>query len=502
MSRTGKQRSERIEIDYYRRQDDLYRWRRACIVVALLLALGYAVFALLPGNAGSQLSTGTISAAHAHFEQRCDECHQDFTPIDAQASQISLPQIGIVTSKSLEHIETSCSSCHTAGTHHRELMNETGQQADQNCASCHQEHQGRDMDLALVANDNCIGCHQSLSSVCRGASTIQNSVTSFTADTHPSFASLMAGDPGRIKFDHAQHMLPGQVADGQRGALRLNRLPEHDRSRYRTAGEASDLVQLQCADCHRPAGIPASSGFIGGDVEQGRYFEQISFEQHCQACHAISPGINSPNTTPLPHAQPWNQIDLLLAANLEGARRLGLARSAGDDSQSTPQVGEGPGGDDRNVSLETTTGELAAARQLVAGQCEKCHLPDDCTDSVISAALSSQRDPLIPSRWLQHGLFDHGAHRDMNCIACHPGAAADRARAGEPAGDQDVVMINNIESCVECHRADDAFAAAQTKTKDGMPAHASDRCTLCHRYHTPQVSGGQLYRFTRSGAGQ
>ncbi len=45
------------------------------------------------------------------------------------------------------------------------------------------------------------------------------------------------------------------------------------------------------------------------------------------------PAMATEDSTPLPHAVPWRQVDLLLAANAKGAEALGLARRPRDDSQ-------------------------------------------------------------------------------------------------------------------------------------------------------------------------
>ncbi len=52
---TGKQRSQRIEIDSYRKRTDIHVWRTVCILVGLVTAGLYAAYVIASGG-GSQVS--------------------------------------------------------------------------------------------------------------------------------------------------------------------------------------------------------------------------------------------------------------------------------------------------------------------------------------------------------------------------------------------------------------------------------------------------------------
>ncbi len=80
---TGKQRSQRIQIDYYRKQGGLHQLKIACLIAGLAGAGFYAVYVLAAGS-GAHTSTGPLTVAHASFENDCQQCHQDFTPIDSR----------------------------------------------------------------------------------------------------------------------------------------------------------------------------------------------------------------------------------------------------------------------------------------------------------------------------------------------------------------------------------------------------------------------------------
>ena len=186
---TGKQRSQRIQIDYYRKKGGLQRLKTVCVVAALLGSALYAFYVLAAGGQ-THTSTGPLSRAHAAFENDCQQCHEDFTPIDAQGAKLDISLIGINADESLKHIETACQKCHEMGNHFRGVMTEDWQRVDQNCAGCHADHKGRNFDLNLIGSERCTSCHGSLSEGCTGTPRVRAEVTSFTAANHGDFRSL------------------------------------------------------------------------------------------------------------------------------------------------------------------------------------------------------------------------------------------------------------------------------------------------------------------------
>ncbi|WP_372719402.1 cytochrome c3 family protein [Novipirellula sp.] len=490
MRETGKQRSQRIQIDYYRRRGGLHRFRTLCIAVGGIAAVLYACFVLAGAAGKSHLSTGPVAIAHASFENDCKLCHQNFTPISSDASSLDIKPIGVNATKSIQHIETACQSCHQVGSHYRETMRAEAKLVDQNCAGCHVDHQGRDHDLSLVTNERCASCHADLSSVCSAAPTVNANVVAFTKADHGDFASLQKPDPGVVKFDHAQHMRPGQVDAGQRGEMTLAMLDESLRDRYRGEGQDdSAAVQLDCGSCHQMVGNPSGANTMASDGELGRYMAPVSFEQHCSACHSMNSGAATADTTPIPHAVPWSKVDLLLAATIDGVRATGQARSPRGDARTVAVPGEGVGKPATGESVSSIV-DVRLARERVQSQCLKCHDQASVTDEAIRASLGNQSAEMIPSRWFEHGIYDHAAHRRIDCKYCHE-AAYNSDTAAKPATDQDVVMIAGIQSCTGCHRDSELPTPASLASSEtvsllgGQPTWASDRCTLCHRYHPP-----------------
>ncbi|QDT04193.1 Doubled CXXCH motif (Paired_CXXCH_1) [Rubripirellula lacrimiformis] len=497
---TGKQRSQRIQIDYFRRRGGLQTFRTVCIAIGLVGAGLYAAFVLAWGG-GSQVSTGQIARPHAAFQNDCQLCHEDFTPMDSEAIQLDLTMVGVKREASIGRLEAACQACHQVGDHYRNAMTSSFRLQDQNCGACHSDHQGLGHDLSAVANQKCAVCHAKLADTCKAAPTIKPDVASFTKASHGDFASLMTDDIGTIKFDHHQHLMPGQVDDGQKGAFTIEMLDAALRPRYRKTGQSdSDAVQLDCASCHTYAGNPDDLAryperSLIADHELGRYMAPVSYRQHCAACHAMNPGIATADTTPIPHAVAWSQVDLLIAADIVGVRSTGQARGAGDDTQSTPQPGEGIGS--RIDRDEAISAKLVAARKQIESQCLKCHDDASISDTAITAALDGTAAPMIPPRWLMHGLYDHAAHRDIDCRYCHQAAYPVAGSPPRPAIDHTIVMISGIESCDGCHRSATTPTPASLANPSvanmlrGQSTWAADDCTMCHRYHTSGAPANQ-----------
>ncbi|GAA5511121.1 hypothetical protein [Novipirellula caenicola] len=493
MRETGKQRSQRIQIDYYRRRGGLHRFRTLCIAVGGIAAVLYACYVVAGSANKSHLSTGPVAMAHASFENDCKLCHQDFTPISSDASSLEVKPIGVSATKSIQHIETACQKCHQVGNHYRETMLPQATLVDQNCAGCHVDHQGRDHNLVRVANERCVSCHANLSSVCAAAPTVRSNVVAFTKAEHGDFASLQGPDPGVVKFDHAQHLRPGQVDAGQRGEMTLAMLDESLRERYRVDGQDdSAAVQLDCASCHQLAGNPSGENTMASDGELGRYMAPVSFEQHCSACHSLNSGAATADTMPIPHAVPWAKVDLLLAATIDGVRATGQARPPRGDKRAVAVPGDGLGKPASGQPASSIV-DVRLARERVQSQCLKCHDEASTTDEAIRAAIGKQTATMIPPRWLRHGIYDHAAHQRIDCKYCHEAAYLSDA-AAKPASDQDVVMIAGIDSCTGCHRDSELPTPASLTSPEtesllgGQLTWASDRCTLCHRYHPPAAA--------------
>ena len=110
------------------------------------------------------------------------------------------------------------------------------------CSTCHQEHHGKDFNIAHLSEQQCQVCHSvQFASLANG---------------HPEFASYPYQRRTRIYFDHASH------------------LQEHFPA-------AKEKAPTSCQACH----VPAVSG--------GKMVVN-NFEQSCSACHADNIRKSSP----------------------------------------------------------------------------------------------------------------------------------------------------------------------------------------------------------------
>ena len=121
--RTAKQRAERIDMYYFRHAHGLRRWR-ILLSIALPIAAVVWVAGLAVAGSRAPYSAGSVSAAHAFTELKCEVCHR---PAAAPAA------LSFRTHAS----EAACLACHDAPAH---AANQTAPPA---CAACHREHRGR-----------------------------------------------------------------------------------------------------------------------------------------------------------------------------------------------------------------------------------------------------------------------------------------------------------------------------------------------------------------------
>ncbi len=503
----GKSKALRISLDYFQKSSPIDRARRLCIALGIMLSILYGAWILWPASPSSRaasrlhLSSGPLSQVHAAFEADCEKCHAHglSAPLGKHSFQFE-------PAKRLDHQEAACKTCHPVDGHWRESLIDPS--LDRDCANCHQEHVGRQTNLSRVDNQACIRCHRNLQAIQRTdvPATAASAVTDFSVNSHGlksadgqiQFRSTLA-DSGRVKFDHAQHLRPGQIDSGRRGGMRLDMLPSLVRARYRTPGQAdTDLVQLDCGSCHVLHALAPNRSHVVGS-EEGRYYAPIEFDDHCQACHQLSFPGQTGEMLPLPHVASMAEYEMLLRARRPASQI---------HSQSDHALEAGASAPDSPAAVNSAIGmSLDALMQ----RCQQCHRPEDTRPEAIQLALKGEAKPLIPSRWLVYGYFDHAAHaRIENCQFCHPipGAQAHNNSSErltqdrpQPPTDHQHVFIRGPESCVVCHRPSETKASllddpAQVQKLFGrtqQPTWASDDCSLCHRYHwTDPVSHARV----------
>jgi hypothetical protein len=490
---SAKQRARRIPLDYYQRLTglDAAKW-----LLATLASIGVGAYVLwtlsgwLVGTPGSarQFSPGPVASSHAAWDADCAACHVTGTNLRHDAKGISLVSSLVRMHSAGDHsqIDARCQSCHSGELHHAsQIASEV-----RSCAGCHHDHQGRDADLKRVADAVCTACHANIKAHrqpdAKSVLGEDQPITAFPAD-HPPFRSLATTDPGKLKFNHRLHMLPGQYAKGSKatGQKKLSDIPEPYRERLvypRSLADvpADEVIQLDCADCHVPddAAQPATPTSTASVPAAGAYMQPISFERHCAACHtgdlvAEVQGV----AKQLPHgidAAAIREILAGLVSPLAGPPRI---------SPSQPLV-KIPGrtlGENlaQTTELDAATRVAAAAVVLMkeGSRCGKCHTHVRLEAQANPPLPAEVVRPNLPSVWLPHARFDHAAHRAMQCFDCHDRNRLVTDQAGvQPGLDDPAPVIADIDTCKQCHAP---------ASKWGTPGARHD-CAACHKYH-----GGQ-----------
>jgi len=431
--------AEARDLFYFRRPWFLSRWRLWFAAGAVLFGLAVLFLTSSLGRDKRVFQSRQVSIAHRRLNNDCTACH------DGQVGAGARLLAGSDSVRSVS--DSACVRCHAGPIHHQ------SQRGTLACAECHREHRG-EPTLARVPGAHCTGCHANLALHDTKEGPLYRNVSAFApADDdrrptkgHPEFALWTGtpGDPGAVRFPHRTH-------------LNRDGIPQSDPAHRRV---------LQCADCHEP-----DAG--------GRLMQPVLYERHCAICHPLRAPVSGTivdarvvlAVKPLdakvaPHPQP-GETSTTVRADLR-ERYLEFARSHPDLIAGLETVLKDramPGRRPRTTPPSGTDWEwaghqLAEAERLLfdgAQGCRLCH-----TEKARAAGQPPDYGkPQVPEVWLPRSSFRHSAHRDLNCLHCHPGATASAAAAD--------VLMPRIETCMSCH--------------NDRPDGARADCVECHRYH-------------------
>ncbi len=488
-----KERASRIALDYYKRRDKLLCAKHLLAILAATLSGGWLLVGYLRQDE-SRYSPAPLAWAHATLETQCSACHIDFGAIRSDAW---------MASGTASAMNRQCQHCHSEAIHHHTQIPQ-----ESSCASCHQEHQGRQAMLTRISDRACTECHANLKSHANTPPQFDD-VTRFDAQHHPKFRSITV-DPGSLKFSHRRHLISGLSfgPPDRPDAVTLEKIPPNFRRQYEGFVEANGLVKLDCSACHQsetaggPAGSPATP--VPSSLRSaGAYKLPIQYEQHCQACHPLSfePASGNPSepvtSDSMPHGLNSKQMDQFL-------ERAYSARFVHDnpnflDRPATPS----PLPNKPTIRPYATTirdqlqKKMSGARSHLRAVCSKCHeFPSVSAEDGQWLEIAAVN---VPQVWLKHARFDHSAHRAIghqdgksNCRDCHVSRSLDDtpptwaenlegALTPEATGtlDHREVLIPGMSKCLECHGP---ATAEENKPRGG----ARFDCAECHWYHAGQ----------------
>lgn len=491
---SAKQRVLRIPLDYYKRTTGLERVKWLLSAGVLLVAGVYAAGTVVAWRrhsplAARQFSPGPVASVHFAWNDRCEACHESGVPLrhDARGiDQLTRWITGRSTSPRAT-MERRCTACHPGAAHHPSQIDAENLA----CTACHRDHAGRDADLTRVDDGACTSCHRDIARHRRSdaeASPASLNIASWT--DHPEFRSLDRDDPGRVKFNHRLHLLPGQYPRDAKPTA-LKRLSSIDPSYWVVLGYPDDtppdtVVQLDCAACHEfdASARTRVGGESTGVPSSGAYAQPIRYERHCASCHAADLAVTLPVAGgvargDMPHGLRPAAIQTYLAG-------LAVVPRAPPPRLTPPRPIPGRDTDaaDANSATIDLSLRLSRAERDLQGlhRCGKCHsfVPEtpDADASDTRAPLPPDVAPTaIPAVWLRHGNFDHAAHRAVRCVECHAAVAFAWDHPNKPPADDAKPLIPKIQNCRQCHG----------QAKESAVGGVRFDCVTCHRYHAAHL---------------
>ena len=463
-TRTTKKLAQRIDLNYFKRPTPLKRAKFWLSVLLPLLALVWIAERTVFRDS-RVYSSGRLSEPHAVLERECAACH--------------LQQAGAFSAKAADN---ACLACHDGPIHHAvSLIGEK----ELTCAECHTEHHGR-ANLRAASNQSCASCHANLQAT-NGETRFVSHIRSFE-DGHPEFAALRTGSlyslflTSTVKFNHAIHMK--SIRRGPNGPM----------------------VQLDCADCHRPTAVAPPStysdqSYVGAKVSyvdkkrsmpsvainlpprrpaSGReLMAPVRFASSCAGCHLLS--FDKRFEIGVPHDEPQVVREFMVRKFQEyiAAHPEALHERRDPDRDITgklllPEI-------QALTPAQWVTEHTAAAEELLWRKtCVQCHnlsLPRiEGSESVPRIApwirtpadnrfeLKPLPQILVASamvRWMADAKFDHDAHGGFSCASCHA-----KTLTSTESSD---ILLPGIATCQKCHAPG--------------AEHAESRCFECHTYH-------------------
>jgi hypothetical protein len=462
-----------VELDYHARRRTLGRWlRRLTVGVLLGLTLVMAtsiVGSMTTGQTASWYQAGPVSPGHAMFQNDCSRCHTEpfrtalrFSPVHAGMETVP---------------DTACQVCHDGPKHNEFDIDRP------HCSECHREHRGR-VALARVPDLNCTVCHADLKAHHKAPEKTRfDNVTGFPTG-HPEFG-LWRGtdpafpgskDPGKLRFNHAVHLVKDGVLVPERGNPDSTRREVLECGACHVENDAGYMKPIKheehCARCHEgQRGVRLAGHFADPDLGKDQVAEAARAGATLRKEADAFAAVTAPHLPAKEIRDRLNGrlIEFLVKNPVDAGSALALDRPwprATDEMVWQPL--------DRPMLLyqreRFIPPQLAHMERMLfdrPGGCRFCHLADPARDTP-DVVWDTPRPPSklpeflqtnMPSRWFPLSIFNHQRHRMLSCTECHPATNSTKT--------EDVLMPK-LELCANCH----------------SPAgNARYDCAECHKYH-------------------
>jgi len=437
-------------------------WALMLLVLAVFLA--WPVWTIVEGERRDSARfhpdrmwlSGSLSQVHASLKGNCTACHAE-------------PFVSVR--------DESCQSCHVRVHDHadrvrlarsrpgldgwgrfRLAIQETFGLTPGRCVDCHTEHEGP-QEMAPAPQRFCADCHTGMQA--RLGDTRLGDASDF-GRLHPEFEPTVL-----IRWDGEVPVMQ-RVGLGARPrensnlrfphALHLSRNGGVAQMGRRLRGQFGFGDSLVCADCHVP-------------TPDGTRFQPVDMEGDCAMCHSLAFDRSGGTVRTLRHGSPEQVVaDLREYFRSHPPARpdvLGPAarRRPGDIMQIESNL---------QYALALAGSGVAAERAIRAvfspgGACFDCHQVQAPPRGSLAFRI---RPVAFPTRYMQHGWFDHAPHRQTDCTTCH------EANRSQSAND---LLLPGIETCRTCHGGESSGDVPST-------------CAMCHDYHRDEGAPAMLLR--------
>lgn len=408
-------------------------WIAALLILGLLLALPIASH--MSGGkviGDSNWSPGKLSLGHHQLEGRCETCHVK----------------GFVAVR-----EETCRSCHKETHDHaaptlladargqlpvgRALLNKVsaafGRPGPGACSDCHVEHEGAGQ-MPPARQVFCADCHAGLQD------NLTRTKLGNAADfgrLHPEFkVSFVDNADTRSRTRRSLAMHPRED-NGLTFPHRLHLDAMGGAARMAVSLGASDGYgkPLTCAKCHHAS-------------DDGVRFKPIEMERDCGACHSLAYDRIGGTFRTLHHGDVAQAMADL--STYRGAVPI------------TKRARPGAFGDGGIYHARFAAPPVQMSAFAKNGVCGTCH-----TAEMRGGSLAVQRVTL-PTRYMDHGWFDHRAHSQSQCSECHAASGSNLSSD---------LLLPGIKTCRTCHAGEGSDGASDEPNK------VASGCAMCHSYH-------------------